>query len=70
MMGLFFFFFFPGVFSCFSTEKNYSVFSFCLTSSVFMKLGETVTTGNLEIVYRFGSVPVQFVWVQWLSGKS
>lgn len=35
-----------------------------------MKLGETVITGNLEIVYRFGSVPVQFVWCSGFGGKA
>ena len=41
-------------------ETNFSVFSFCLTFSVFMNLGETVTYFRLEGVSLYESATMQF----------
>ena len=56
---------FPSFFSGFSLalsiEASSSVFSFCLSLSVSMKLGETVAYGDLEGVFLCGSIPIQSV---------
>ena len=57
-VSLCFFFFFPGVFF-FSLESSSSAFSFYLTSSVSMNVGETVTYCSLKGVFLCGSIHMQ-----------
>lgn len=53
------------VFSCVCVcEINSFIFSFCLTLSVSMKLGKTVTNPILEGVSFCGSILIQFVCAQ------
>ena len=67
---LFWYLFSWGFSLAFSVESSSSAFSFCLTFSASMKLGEMVTYCGLEGVSLCGSVHIQSACTQWFWWKS
>ena len=53
----------------FKSRKSHEVLPYCLTFSLSMKLGETVTYPHLEGVSLCGSVPIQSVCPVALMGE-
>ena len=61
--------FFQGLSLALSTETKSFVFSFCLTFSVSMELGETVTYCSLEGMSLCGNKAIQSACAQLLWGE-